>query len=147
MSLLRKFFGLAVRYWHAKGDMRDAKRQLEQAEKDFEKAERDLKNWDDAAEAMRNLPRELPQRLKDLMFLNAAANGDTQTVSSTLKAGADVHAMNDVSVVLAAFNRHLDTVIVLKQAGVDVHALNDHAIKTARRRGDAAMLEILEKKL
>src|SRR6202140_2782299 len=132
MKSLTQIFGLAVRYWNAQKGLR--------------KAERDLKYWrnvTDASRTMPPMPREIPGDLKNLMLVNAAAEGNPYLVSLLLSAGADVHAMRDIALVLAVASENCSTVDTLIDAGADVHAFDDGAFRIAEESVDRYMISIL----
>lgn len=129
MKPLRQIFDLAVRYWNAKKGLRAAAR--------------DLEHLRSVATTLRTTPREIPTNLKNLMLVNAAAEGNPYLVSLLLSAGADVHAMRDIALVLAVASENCSTVDTLIDAGADVHAFDDGAFRIAEESGDRYMISIL----
>jgi hypothetical protein len=136
MTPLKHVFSLAARYWRAKkcGWL------IERAHKDWRKSN---EKFDAEAKRLKEAPRELPQRLKNLMLVTASAAGETKAVTELVAARADVHAMHGVALVLAVANQHPDTVAELRKAGADIHAINGMAIRLAKEQQNPTMIATL----
>jgi len=63
----------------------------------------------------------------------AARDGHTRAVKALLRAGADVHALEDAALRIAAWEGCTDAVKVLLEAGANVHAENDEALRSAEK--------------
>jgi ankyrin repeat protein len=79
----------------------------------------------------------------DYALSRAARNGHTETVKTLLAAGANVHANDDVALCWAALNGHAETVQSLLGAGADVHAQDDWALCLAASFGHTETVRIL----
>jgi hypothetical protein len=83
------------------------------------------------------------QGLLDTRLINAATEGDTETVRTLLAAGAQVHELNDLALRCAAQSGHTDTVKVLLAAGANMHAGNDYALCLAALCGHTETVKAL----
>jgi ankyrin repeat protein len=86
----------------------------------------------------------LTQAERDEQLLNAALNGDTDTVSALIAAGANVNAAGQygyTALMKAAFNGHIAIVSLLIAAGANVNAASQYgytALMKAAARGYTA---------
>ena len=74
---------------------------------------------------------------------NVAVLGDTEWCRVLLDAGADVHAEDDIALIMTAGNGHAATVKVLLDAGANVHAQRDASLFRASEHGHPATLKVL----
>jgi ankyrin repeat protein len=86
-----------------------------------------------------------------ITLLQAAKDGDTETVKALIERGTDVDAdsvFNSTALMAAAFKGHTEIVQELLQAGADVNASAkncDTALILAIEKGRAEVIEMLKK--
>ena len=67
----------------------------------------------------------------DRALTKAARKGQTEVVILLLDRGADIHADDDMALRVAANNGHTETVNLLLNRGADIHAADDWALRWA----------------
>ncbi|MGH6879010.1 MAG: ankyrin repeat domain-containing protein [Rhizomicrobium sp.] len=80
----------------------------------------------------------------DHALQHSANHGRTRSVKALLRAGANLHAMDDGAMRLAAWEGHTDIVRILLEAGANVHAGGDEAIKSAKRLNYTDLEKLLQ---
>ena len=81
----------------------------------------------------------------DIALRMASANGHAAVVECLLKAGADIHAKDDEALQWSSYNGYAAVVECLLKAGADVHAKDDFALRKASEYGHAAVVDLLKK--
>ena len=93
-----------------------------------------------------------PKMMEDVMsngtslgydLIEAARVGDTKTVESLLKSGANVHADDDSALKTSVWNNQIEVAKVLLDGGADIHADDDWALIRASREGHTGMVKLL----
>ena len=73
----------------------------------------------------------------------AGMAGHTRTVKALLRAGANVHALDDEALRTAAWWGRTDAVKALLEGGADVHAKNDEALRWAEEQKHMDTVRVL----
>lgn len=81
----------------------------------------------------------------DKQLIAAVRRGSIKTIRILLLVGADVHAMDDLALILSADIGHLEVVELLLNAGADIHADNDRALQQASAHGHHDIVDLLLK--
>jgi ankyrin repeat protein len=81
-------------------------------------------------------------------LIEAAANGQTETVRQLLELGADIHADDDAALQSACLAGHFDTATLLLEKGADAHArdedgYSDAPLHNAASGGHTRIVELL----
>ena len=82
--------------------------------------------------------------IEDVALRRAASNGHPLVVRELIKAGADIHACQDQALRWAARNGHLPVVQELLKAGADIHACQDQALQWAAQNGHLQVKDLLQ---
>jgi ankyrin repeat protein len=78
-------------------------------------------------------------------LIRAAKKGNILLVRQLLAAGEDIHAHDNLALILAATNGHKEVVKLLLKAGADVFASNDEALITSSEKGYTEIVKLLLK--
>ncbi len=68
---------------------------------------------------------------KEWQLTHAIEKGDLKEVERLVKAGANIHAKENLALVLASIYGHLEVVKYLVEQGADIHAENNLALRWA----------------
>ena len=75
-------------------------------------------------------------------LVEASRDGKLERVAELLKAGDNLHAINE-ALWLASMNNHIEIVKLLLRAKADVHGNNDKALRWASHKGNIEVVKLL----
>ncbi len=83
--------------------------------------------------------------LIDILFIESADNGLIEAVKILQKAGANIHAKDDLAIVLASDSGHFELVKYLHESGLSVNAQNGDVMNAAAYNDRLEIVEWLLK--